>query len=45
MVHLEEIHNHMRCSDSYGNRPERDAALLVGTLIGKDKMVDLEFFK
>ncbi|XP_077289860.1 uncharacterized protein LOC143913753 [Arctopsyche grandis] len=34
MIHLEEIHSRMRCSDTYGNRPERDATMLVGTLIG-----------
>lgn len=34
LIHLEDIHRHMRCVDKYGDRPERDAAILIGTLIG-----------
>ncbi|XP_028039276.1 leucine-rich repeat neuronal protein 3-like [Bombyx mandarina] len=34
LKHLNEIHRHMRCVDKYGNRPERDGAILLGTLIG-----------
>ncbi|KAG6443873.1 hypothetical protein O3G_MSEX003089 [Manduca sexta] len=35
MKHLHDIHRHMRCVDKYGHRPERDGAILLGTLIGK----------
>lgn len=45
MIHLEEIHNHMRCSDSYGNRPEKDAAFLIGALIGKLPESIMDFLK
>lgn len=31
---LEVRHYHMRCLDRLGNRPERDAPLLVGVLVG-----------
>ncbi|KAL0809227.1 hypothetical protein ABMA28_011446 [Loxostege sticticalis] len=34
MQHLHNIHRHMRCVDKYGNRPEKDGAILLGTLIG-----------
>ncbi|XP_072948626.1 tsukushi-like [Epargyreus clarus] len=34
MKHLHDIHRTMRCVDKYGNRPERDGAILMGTLIG-----------
>ncbi|KAI5640071.1 leucine rich repeat domain-containing protein [Phthorimaea operculella] len=34
MKHLHDIHRKMRCVDKYGNRPERDGAILMGTLIG-----------
>nr|XP_026483458.1 leucine-rich repeat neuronal protein 3-like [Vanessa tameamea]XP_026483459.1 leucine-rich repeat neuronal protein 3-like [Vanessa tameamea] len=34
MKHLHDIHRTMRCVDKYGNRPERDGAILLGTLIG-----------
>ncbi|CAF4888198.1 unnamed protein product [Pieris macdunnoughi] len=34
MKHLHDIHRTMRCVDKYGHRPERDGALLLGTLIG-----------
>ncbi|XP_026739753.1 leucine-rich repeat and immunoglobulin-like domain-containing nogo receptor-interacting protein 3 isoform X2 [Trichoplusia ni] len=34
MKHLHEIHRTMRCVDKYGNRPEKDGAILLGTLIG-----------
>ncbi|CAH2101947.1 unnamed protein product [Euphydryas editha] len=34
MKHLHEIHRTMRCVDKYGNRPEKDGAMLLGTLIG-----------
>lgn len=32
---LHEYHRKMRCLDKYGNRPERDGSILLGTLIGK----------
>ena len=35
MKHLHEIHRTMRCVDKYGHRPEKDGAILLGTLIGK----------
>ncbi|KAG7295506.1 hypothetical protein JYU34_021713 [Plutella xylostella] len=34
MKHLHDIHRTMRCVDKYGNRPERDGAILMGCLIG-----------
>ncbi|XP_052748969.1 leucine-rich repeat neuronal protein 3-like [Galleria mellonella] len=34
MKHLHDIHRNMRCLDKYGNRPERDGAILLGLLIG-----------
>ncbi|XP_075988800.1 toll-like receptor 3 [Anticarsia gemmatalis] len=34
MKHLHDIHRTMRCVDKYGNRPERDGAILLGLLIG-----------
>ncbi|XP_023955290.2 leucine-rich repeat neuronal protein 2-like [Bicyclus anynana] len=34
MKHLHDIHRTMRCVDKYGNRPEKDGAILLGTLIG-----------
>ncbi|CAK1546426.1 unnamed protein product [Leptosia nina] len=34
MKHLHDIHRTMRCVDKYGHRPERDGAILLGTLIG-----------
>ncbi|XP_063836619.1 leucine-rich repeat-containing G-protein coupled receptor 6-like [Ostrinia nubilalis] len=34
MQHLNSIHRHMRCVDKYGHRPEKDGAILLGTLIG-----------
>ncbi|KAL4711237.1 hypothetical protein ACJJTC_019078 [Scirpophaga incertulas] len=34
MKHLNDIHRTMRCVDKYGHRPERDGAILLGTLIG-----------
>ncbi|XP_026322617.1 leucine-rich repeat neuronal protein 1-like [Hyposmocoma kahamanoa] len=34
MKHLHDIHRTMRCVDKYGHRPERDGAILMGTLIG-----------
>ncbi|XP_047038831.1 leucine-rich repeat neuronal protein 3-like [Helicoverpa zea] len=34
MKHLHEIHRTMRCVDKYGHRPEKDGAILLGTLIG-----------
>ncbi|CAH0713006.1 unnamed protein product, partial [Brenthis ino] len=34
MKHLNDIHRTMRCLDKYGNHPERDGAMLLGTLIG-----------
>ncbi|KAJ2943319.1 hypothetical protein O0L34_g12124 [Tuta absoluta] len=34
MKHLHDIHRKMRCVDMYGHRPERDGAILMGTLIG-----------
>ncbi|XP_050678439.1 leucine-rich repeat neuronal protein 3-like isoform X2 [Leptidea sinapis] len=34
MKHLHDIHRTMRCVDKYGNRPERDGSILLGTLIG-----------
>ncbi|XP_060809017.1 leucine-rich repeat neuronal protein 3 [Amyelois transitella] len=34
MKHLHEVHRDMRCLDKYGHRPEKDGAILLGTLIG-----------
>ncbi|XP_045538461.1 leucine-rich repeat neuronal protein 2-like isoform X2 [Papilio machaon] len=34
MKHLNDIHRTMRCVDKYGHRPEKDGAMLLGTLIG-----------
>ncbi|CAH2056150.1 unnamed protein product, partial [Iphiclides podalirius] len=34
MKHLHDIHRTMRCVDKYGHRPEKDGAMLLGTLIG-----------
>ncbi|KAJ0182873.1 hypothetical protein K1T71_000849 [Dendrolimus kikuchii] len=34
MKHLHDSHRSMRCLDKYGHRPERDGAILLGTLIG-----------
>ncbi|XP_048004216.1 uncharacterized protein LOC125240358 [Leguminivora glycinivorella] len=34
MKQLHDKKSHMRCVDKYGNRPERDGAILLGTLIG-----------
>ncbi|KAM3955508.1 toll-like receptor 1 [Aphomia sociella] len=34
MKHLHDIHRNMRCLDKYGNRPEKDGAILLGLLIG-----------
>ncbi|XP_075215736.1 CD180 antigen-like isoform X2 [Lycorma delicatula] len=34
MEDLEVRQYHMRCLDFYGNRPERDGALLIGVIIG-----------
>ncbi|CAH0761760.1 unnamed protein product [Diatraea saccharalis] len=34
MHHINQIHRTMRCVDKYGHRPERDGAMLMGTLIG-----------
>lgn len=31
---LQTAHYHMRCLDRFGSRPERDAPLLVGVLVG-----------
>ena len=36
MKHLHDIHRNMRCLDKYGNRPEKDGAMLLGALIGKE---------
>lgn len=36
LITIEEKHSEMRCLDKYGNRPERDGALLIGILVGKD---------
>lgn len=33
MRHLHDTHRTMRCVDKYGNRPERDGAILLATLI------------
>ncbi|KAJ8706279.1 hypothetical protein PYW08_010905 [Mythimna loreyi] len=34
MKHLHDAHRTMRCVDKYGHRPEKDGAILLGTLIG-----------
>lgn len=34
----------LRCSDYYGNRPEKDGAILIGVLVGKIKNT-FEFVK
>lgn len=34
MEDLRVRHYHMRCLDTYGHRPERDGALLIGVVIG-----------
>uniref|UniRef100_A0A6M2DWJ4 Putative leucine-rich repeat neuronal protein 3 n=1 Tax=Xenopsylla cheopis TaxID=163159 RepID=A0A6M2DWJ4_XENCH len=34
LITIEEKHSEMRCLDKYGNRPERDGALLIGILVG-----------
>ncbi|CAH0404488.1 unnamed protein product [Chilo suppressalis] len=34
MRHVHDIKRTMRCVDKYGHRPERDGAMLMGTLIG-----------
>ncbi|CAB3257480.1 unnamed protein product [Arctia plantaginis] len=34
MKHLHDTRRTMRCVDKYGNRPERDGAILLGLLIG-----------
>ncbi|XP_068621969.1 leucine-rich repeat neuronal protein 3-like [Battus philenor] len=34
MKHLHDIHRTMRCVDKYGHQPEKDGAMLLGTLIG-----------
>lgn len=43
MKHLHDIHRTMRCVDKYGHRPEKDGAILLGTLIGKSHFFHLPF--
>ncbi|KAI8433355.1 hypothetical protein MSG28_015398 [Choristoneura fumiferana] len=42
MKHLHDIHRTMRCVDKYGNRPERDGAILLGTLIALEPLSPAE---
>lgn len=37
LYRIYESKSDMRCLDYYGNRPERDAVVLVGVLVGKYK--------
>ncbi|XP_026477176.1 slit homolog 1 protein-like [Ctenocephalides felis] len=34
LLTIEKKHTEMRCLDKFGNRPERDGALLIGILVG-----------